>query len=262
MLRHVSPPPGTEARQPRAPRVDLVLRVEFESLGQLRADFLSNLGPGGMFVRTPVPFSVGQPLSLQLRLPGVIEPPVQVDAEVRWVSAKEPDYLRGVGVAFRQVPPELEKALGRLREAKDAPGEASGATAALRVALLVANPILQDIILGELERLSRGGTHHRPCPLALSTGSSLEEGTALAATREFDVVIADCDGLNANCDRLVSALRGAARPTLPIFIMQRHSGVQAPPPPDSNTVVLRKPVSMKALYASLLTYASSGKSPP
>lgn len=248
---------------PRAPRVDIVLRVEFESAGQLRADFLSNLSAGGMFVRTPFPFAVGQVLSLQMSLPGSIEPPATVECDVRWVASDKPEFLRGVGLAFRSLGPDLKLKIDRLLREGAAPPEPAvvppdAKTRAVSLALLIANPILLDIIRGELERLSRGGATHRASHLTLTAVADPVACAALLAKQAVDVVVVDCAGLKVACNELVQTLRGAAGGQhVAVIVLQGPEGHLSAPPNDSRTIVLRKPVGMKSLYTTLL--ALSGR---
>lgn len=249
----------------RSPRVDIVLKVEFESVGQLKADFLSNLSTGGMFVRTGVPFAVGQVLNLQLSLPGVLEPPATVEAEVRWVSSERPEYLRGVGLAFKNLSPEVKGKLERMLKDMSAPGvappEAGGRSISL--ALVINNPILQEIIRGELMRLARGGASHRSTQMVLHPVTDAPSCATLLEQKHIDVVVADCDGMTVSCEAMVSALRGGAhKAPVPVIILQGAEGHSTAPPADSRTIVLRKPVGMKALYTTLLALASSAKRGP
>ncbi len=65
------------------PRCELVLKVEYESLGQLRSDYLSSLGEGGLFLRTDLPLALGQVLNMTISFPGSLEP-LSVRGEVKW----------------------------------------------------------------------------------------------------------------------------------------------------------------------------------
>lgn len=261
----------------RAPRVEIVLKVEFESVGQLRADFLSNLSAGGMFVRTPIPFAIGQVVSLSLSLPGVIDPPEKVEGVVRWLTPEQPEFMRGIGLAFKNLSPALEAKLKPLiaENATDgapaAPSSrgspppslppslaapAGNAHAASAVALLVVNPILREIIKSELERLAVPAAGRR---LAVSFVVSTALTNCLETIRDgaVSVVVADCDGIGVTISALLEALRGAAqRADLPIVVL--HGSAVAPEvgAADLNTIALRKPVGMQALFTTLLALSS------
>jgi Tfp pilus assembly protein PilZ len=89
---------------------EMVLSARFVALEHLKADFLPTFSFGGVFVRTPLPFSVGQLVSVYLSVPGILQTE-KVEAEVRWVNN------RGVGLAFNRPPPALQVKLDGLRAA-------------------------------------------------------------------------------------------------------------------------------------------------
>src|SRR3954466_2092106 len=82
---------------PRAPRCELILKAEYETLGQLRTDYLNSLGAGGLFLRSPLPLAIGQQLQMAISFPGM--EPLLVRGEVRWQSA-DPTHELGSGVEF------------------------------------------------------------------------------------------------------------------------------------------------------------------
>lgn len=238
------------------------MKVEYESVGQLRTDFVSNLGEGGMFVRTAVPFAVGQVFQVQLSLPGHFDPPVTVDAEVRWVAADRPDFARGVGVAFKGLSPPVKQKLSQLLSTT-LPSEPPSARLAAaradgnRVLLLVANDMLHTIITGELERLARGGASHAPMKLTLSRTAGVTACLGALQRNEVDQVVADADGLGLSTRELVQTLRaGGASRDLPLVVMQTGAPMPQDSCSDPRCMVLRKPVSMKSLYTTLLALSA------
>lgn len=264
-----APEVDSRGKQPRGPRIELIVKVEFESLGQLRADFLSNLSEGGMFVRTPVSFAVGQVFQVQLSLPGVLEPPMTVDAEVRWTATDRPEFARGVGVAFRGLSAELQRKLKQViasaipapaaAPVSTSPQGAQSAGGAVRVCLLAPNAILRDIICGELERLSHGGTSHAATRLEMTCPPTLATCVEAERSSPADVLIVDADSLGLATSTVIGALREAAPGRRqPLIVLQAGE-----PPPrgagdDASTIVLRKPVGMKSLYTTLLALAAKG----
>lgn len=86
---------------------------------QQRAVSVENLSRGGAYLATPQPFLVGSQISLELPLPqGQLLLKAQL-AHVR--NALEPeraDIPPGMGVAFREAPPEAEAVLARYVEAE------------------------------------------------------------------------------------------------------------------------------------------------
>jgi len=66
-------------------------------VGALRVytEYIRNIGAGGVFIRTSVPFSPGEPLTLLFSLPDQVGP-VKIAGHVAWNSSE------GVGVEFSQ----------------------------------------------------------------------------------------------------------------------------------------------------------------
>src|SRR5690242_1175554 len=99
----------------RAPRADLVLRVDYDD-GQTSADYLTDLGEGGLFICTARPFALGQSIEFTISFPGLLEP-VTVRGVVRWrsePSPADPDAPEGVGVQFVDQGPAQREAIARL----------------------------------------------------------------------------------------------------------------------------------------------------
>ncbi|MEE8409861.1 MAG: response regulator [Myxococcota bacterium] len=86
----------------KAPRIEMVLRVDYHSPQDLLSDYLTDLGEGGLFVCTTIPFDVGQEIEFVLSFPSLLEP-LYLKGIVRWRrdhDSKEPTALAGVGVEF------------------------------------------------------------------------------------------------------------------------------------------------------------------
>ena len=62
------------AMRRRHPRTELVLKVDYTEAGDLQADYLTNLGRGGLFICTALPFNVGEKVAFRISFPGMIEP--------------------------------------------------------------------------------------------------------------------------------------------------------------------------------------------
>ena len=68
--------------------------VDYSAAGCAYRDFIKDISPGGMFIETPLPFSVGQELFLTFMLPGDGKH-IKITGEIVWVGAQ------GFGVKFR-----------------------------------------------------------------------------------------------------------------------------------------------------------------
>lgn len=85
----------------RFPRVTTRVLVDYVARGQLRRDYATTLGAGGLFVSTDEPLAAGEETRVRFRVPGV-ERLVEVTARVVW-SRGPNDAGRGdagMGLAF------------------------------------------------------------------------------------------------------------------------------------------------------------------
>ncbi len=93
-------PPASERRS--STRVSVLLKVEYEAREDLAADYVTDLGEGGLFIRTDLDLEVGALLSVSLSFPGLLEP-TTFEGVVRWRRGPganvTPDQI-GVGVMF------------------------------------------------------------------------------------------------------------------------------------------------------------------
>ena len=100
-----------EGRQSQ--RVDFEVSVDYESDDNFFTGFVRNISDGGLFISTPTPLPIGATLSVQFRIPTLSEA-VTLKAVVRWLrpnSPNNPDMPAGMGVAFKDLTPNVEKAI-------------------------------------------------------------------------------------------------------------------------------------------------------
>jgi len=83
-------------------RVDLSFR-RADGKGDLVDAVTRNIGVGGAYILTDQPEPVGTRLEVHIRIPGD-DPPIPVQAEVRWTTAPEDDEdSAGMGVRFLDI---------------------------------------------------------------------------------------------------------------------------------------------------------------
>ena len=144
----------TKDERRRAPRADLVLRVDYDD-GQASADYLTDLGEGGLFICTARPFTIGQSIEFTISFPGLLEP-VTVQGVVRWRSAPtpaDPDAPEGVGVQFVDQGPAQREAIGRLLSRLDRIEHARpAADQPFRVLLVEDNTFAHKLFLHAVKR--------------------------------------------------------------------------------------------------------------
>jgi hypothetical protein len=68
--------------------------VDYATQGHAYKDFIRNISPGGVYIETPMPFSVGQELSLTFALP-TYEKHIKISGEIVRVDSQ------GIGVKFK-----------------------------------------------------------------------------------------------------------------------------------------------------------------
>ncbi len=110
-------PPASERRS--CTRVSVLLRVEYAAREDLAADYVTDLGEGGLFIRTDVELEVGSSINVSLSFPGLLEP-TTFEGVVRWRrgpgDAVTPDQV-GVGVMFLEGRSEgKQRVLGLLKD--------------------------------------------------------------------------------------------------------------------------------------------------
>lgn len=84
------------------PRVEIILKVKYDTPGDFLADYAYNASGGGLFIATSRPFSVGETLSFDISFPGLLEA-IRCHGEVRWrrpPEAESEGKPSGIGVAF------------------------------------------------------------------------------------------------------------------------------------------------------------------
>jgi uncharacterized protein (TIGR02266 family) len=82
-------------------RKPLFTVVDFTTRGHAFKDFIKNISPGGVFIETSIPFSVGQELSLTFALPNC-EKHIKITGEVVRITPQ------GIGVKFRMLKQQHE----------------------------------------------------------------------------------------------------------------------------------------------------------
>ncbi len=92
--------PDHSSERRKSERVDLLVRVTYQSVDELFSEFARNINEGGLFIETDTPKELGTSLTLQFMLPGgddVIEVGGTV---VRVSSGDEVGEAPGMGVEF------------------------------------------------------------------------------------------------------------------------------------------------------------------
>ena len=105
----------------KSPRLDVVLKVRFETKEDFQDALIQNISQMGVYLATDDPFDVGYQLLIEIDLPGE-KGQVKGKCEVIWVNEIEvADYPRGMGVQFIELGSKDQKLLeGYLAEVESA----------------------------------------------------------------------------------------------------------------------------------------------
>jgi uncharacterized protein (TIGR02266 family) len=134
-----------------SPRQPLVLQVAYSDRGRFLGDWTENVSMGGLFVRSDEPFAMGDPVTLSLSFPGLLERTV-VSGTVAWIRPASGELPRGVGV--RVDDPNHKRRLAEL--ALLAGMQADGPYEDFEVLVVDDNPHIGKIYERVLRRIAEG----------------------------------------------------------------------------------------------------------
>ena len=83
-------------------RVKKTLSLTYKDQESFVSAYTSNLGKGGLFIKTPNPLPEGESFILKLKLPGLVEA-LKINCEVIWVNKDESRTDMPVGMGLRFV---------------------------------------------------------------------------------------------------------------------------------------------------------------
>ena len=86
----------------KSDRVDLLVRVTYQSVDELFSEFARNINEGGVFIETDSPMDVGSTVALEFNLPGS-EEAVQTIGRVVRVSMGDGGSTPGMGIEFDEL---------------------------------------------------------------------------------------------------------------------------------------------------------------
>jgi type IV pilus assembly protein PilZ len=86
----------------RHPRIELILKVEYESAEDFLADYASNASGGGIFIATKKPFKIGETVAFSISFPRLLSP-ISCRGKVRWCRTPQQateEKPTGIGIEF------------------------------------------------------------------------------------------------------------------------------------------------------------------
>jgi type IV pilus assembly protein PilZ len=106
-------PEGSDERR-KSERVDLLVRVTYQSVDELFSEFARNINEGGLFIETDSPKELGSSLMLQFMLPGS-DDVIEVGGIVVRVShGDEAGDVPGMGVEFGELNSGAQECINEL----------------------------------------------------------------------------------------------------------------------------------------------------
>jgi type IV pilus assembly protein PilZ len=82
-------------------RVPVSLKVSYPSRGDLQKDLVTDLSPGGLFIRTSKPLAIGTDVDLEVTI-AALDPPINVRGRVVWLRQQgdKSAEKEGMGIQF------------------------------------------------------------------------------------------------------------------------------------------------------------------
>jgi type IV pilus assembly protein PilZ len=101
MLELGNGPEWNERR--KSERVELVVRVTYQTVDEIFSEFARNINEGGMYIETDRPQEPGASVSLQFQLPGSDEPIEVTGTVVRADASPGGEHGPGMGIEFDEL---------------------------------------------------------------------------------------------------------------------------------------------------------------
>jgi uncharacterized protein (TIGR02266 family) len=244
-------------------RTQLLLKVEYQEPQDLMADYLTDLAEGGLFIRTNVPFAMGQKIAFAVSFPGLLDP-LQLTGVVRWkleASADRPEDPTGVGVEFEFVDEAQRQQIADLvANFRRVPGVAvKMASEPFRVLLVEDNQFVHDLFRHALKRfhkeMQEAGT------LEISSATNGQEALQQLEGRGVDLAIVDHFLPVMSGSELVGRMRATMTTRdIPILVVSvGGEGVREEALRAGADLYLDKPVLLKQLLTTLRLLVSKRK---
>ena len=98
----------------KSERIDLVVRVTYQTVDELFSEFARNINDGGIFIETESPQEIGSTIQLQFKLPGN-ETPIEVTGTVvRTSDGSSSEEQPGMGIEFGDLGSDHREQINKL----------------------------------------------------------------------------------------------------------------------------------------------------
>lgn len=242
----------------KLPRVEIILKVEYESSRDLLADYTHNASNGGLFINTSRSFALGEILTFELSFPGLLSP-LRCKAEVIWRKIpEEADEVNpcGIGIAFifdsaeqaDRINKIIENLSGKAKTSTEQPQNAKP----FRVLLAEDNHMVREMFRFAVHRFHRSKLHSR-CELDILEAEDGKKAWRHVLSGALDLAIVDYYMPVMDGGQLVRKIREHSDSrTLPVIVVSvggedaRRKAYAA-----GADLYLNKPVLMGQLFESL-----------
>lgn len=105
----------------RSDRKKMSIEISMTSDCNIYCGIGRDIGNGGVFISTGMPFYIGEELIMSFRLPGM-DKEVNVSGVVQWLrefGSAEEDLPAGIGVKFKELDPEITMAIVNFVQHRD-----------------------------------------------------------------------------------------------------------------------------------------------
>ncbi|RMG16159.1 MAG: response regulator [Deltaproteobacteria bacterium] len=170
---------------------DIILKVEYHAPEDLLSDYLTELGSGGLFIRTDSPLAVGQRIAFSLSFPGLL-PPLRLEGTVRsrrdaYSEAGPPGVAVELSWPNVECKAELEGLLRRLRRNRRTAEEDPARP--FRVLLVEDNDFVHELFQHALKRFNRRFQSGRG--LTVLHAADGQQALQMLRGEPFDLAIVD-----------------------------------------------------------------------
>ena len=240
-----------------------VIKVNYNTQGELKMDYAQNISRGGLFLATNSPFELGQKIELHLNTHG-LERAIAVPGVVRWIGERGTPPVQGIGVQFSLDNPIVKSRIDGMVKALDAPltsphlAETMEAVT-VQVFILDPNDFAAKMYADGIYKMARRSEGELNGPVEVSRFSTEKDLLKTLSERNCDVLITELQTDDFDGITLIKSLREGYGDQLPIFAISR------PFPRDrfealeaGATAFLNKPLQMRTLYNTLLICLQQG----
>ncbi len=223
-----------------------VVRVTYQSPGEIGAEYTQNISSGGLFVVTNEPLELGQHLELQLWCAG-LDQHIPVPGEVRWVGEKGDPPQKGVGVRFQLDDPGVRAHIEAMVSAITEPLAPAVTGGQFEILLVDPNQHATNLFTEGLQRMAE--RHFEVADYFKTTVvHDGEEALSVLEGASFALAIIELNTPEVDGAELIRRLQSQAHPPPICAIARPFPGDRSSAQTAGADMFLHKPIQLKALF--------------